>query len=48
MCAREEHRLLSKRFCIELQFESVGVDFRSNKSKTFSVETSSSDKDKIY
>ena len=48
MCAREEHRLLSKRFCIELQFESVGLDFRSNRSKTFSVETSSSDKDKIY
>lgn len=47
-CAREEHRLLSKRFCIEFQFASVGLDFRSNRSKTFSVETSSRDKDKIY
>lgn len=47
-CAREEHRLLSKRFCIEFQFESVGLDFSSNRSKTFSVETSSRDKDKIY
>ena len=47
-CAREEHRLLSKRFCIEFQFESVGLDFSSNRSKTFSVETSSRDKDKVY
>lgn len=47
-CAREEHRLLSKRFCTELHFESVGLDFRSNRSKTFSVEASYRLKEKIY